>query len=68
MTFAEELYKIRIESGLTQKKAAELLGVPLRTYESWERELRVPASYVQSSVIERLRHETARNAHVATRD
>lgn len=68
MTFSEEIYKIRIESGLTQKKAAELLGVPLRTYESWERELRVPASYVQSSVIERLRHETTQNARVATSD
>ena len=42
MTFAEQLREARKQKGLTQRKAAELLSVPLRTYESWECDNRTP--------------------------
>ena len=36
------LKAIRIKKGLTQKKMAEYMGVPMGTYKSWEYALSVP--------------------------
>ena len=35
--FAENLKNLRMESGLTQKKLAEMIGVDQRTVSAWER-------------------------------
>lgn len=40
--FAETLKKLRNDRGITQDKMAESLGVPCRTYGSWERGEREP--------------------------
>ena len=34
--YGRELKKIRIRAGLTQKDMAEIIGVPMNTYKSWE--------------------------------
>ena len=36
MTFADELKAWRAREGYTQARAAGWLGVPVRTYQSWE--------------------------------
>jgi transcriptional regulator with XRE-family HTH domain len=40
--FALMLYKYRHKKGISQKKAAELLEIPQKTYEDWERGKHVP--------------------------
>ncbi len=50
--FTEELRIARTNAKLTQKATAELLGVPLRTYESWETGKRCPTEFTQKSIIE----------------
>ena len=40
--FAETLKKLRTQRGITQDRMAENLGVPYRTYGSWERGEREP--------------------------
>ena len=37
--------------GLSRKEAAELVGVPLRTWEKWERGERQPAEYLERLVV-----------------
>lgn len=54
MTFSEKLKSARAETGLSQVKASAALGVPRRTYENWEAGSRVPAEYVQESVLKKL--------------
>jgi len=49
------LKELRLSAGLTQKKAAELLGVPFRTYQDWEYGKRTPPDYVMQLVIDKLK-------------
>ncbi len=37
-------------STLSQAKAAEQLGIPLRTWEDWERGVRTPPEYVVAMI------------------
>jgi transcriptional regulator with XRE-family HTH domain len=53
--FASELRAARAAAGLTQRAAAEILGVPQRTYEKWEICRATPAPYVRKGVLSRLR-------------
>lgn len=52
--FNEKLRAARLASGQTQKATAEMLGVPLRTYEDWEAGRRTPTEFTQNNVIEKI--------------
>lgn len=52
--FKDKLKQARLKTGLSQAKLADALGVPLRTYESWERGLRTPAVYVQTALLQQI--------------
>jgi DNA-binding transcriptional regulator YiaG len=55
MTYTiEDLKKARAEKGLSQAKAAELLEIPKRTWEDWERGKSAPPSYTLRLVIREL--------------
>lgn len=55
MTNINEIRAARLNSGLTQKQAAEKCGVPFRTYQDWEYGRRNPPDYTKQAVIERLK-------------
>lgn len=44
----------RKAAGLTQAAAAEMIGVPKRTWEDWEGEKHSPPEYVKRLIIEKL--------------
>lgn len=45
-TFAARLVLVRHQTGLSQQEAAEMSGIPHRTWEGWEqRPERIPANY-----------------------
>lgn len=48
------LKELREKAKLTQKAAAELLGVPFRTYQDWEYGKRTPPDYVMQSAADKL--------------
>jgi transcriptional regulator with XRE-family HTH domain len=52
------LKELRTKANLTQKQAAELLGVPFRTYQDWEYGKRTPPKYVLKMVIDKLKKES----------
>ena len=54
--FANSLYEIFSESHLTQKKFAERIGVPLRTFEDWIKKRRTPSKFVQESVLDKAKN------------
>jgi len=49
------LKDLRAKAKLTQKQAAELLGVPFRTYQDWEYGKRTPPDYVMQSITDKLK-------------
>lgn len=49
--FSVQITEAISASGLTQKAFARLLGVPLRTLESWKAGVRTPPVYVQKAVL-----------------
>lgn len=53
-TFAECLIAMRATKGLSQVQASERCGVPRPTWNAWEAGRRVPAVYVQESILKRL--------------
>lgn len=56
--FAEALKATRKAAGLTQQGLHELLEVPRRTIEDWERSKSTPPSYVQKLILNELaRHK-----------
>lgn len=55
MTPAEQLKAARATARLSQSRAAELIGVPVRTYQNWEIGHRNPPDYVLRLALERLR-------------
>jgi putative transcriptional regulator len=57
MASFNEIIEIRKKSGLSQRKFSELLNIPLRTWESWGRGLRVPPNYVVDLIAYRLKDE-----------
>lgn len=54
MDFSEKLKQARNETGLSQRKVAEQMMIPARTYEKWETGVRTPAPYVQRFVLNEL--------------
>ena len=40
-----EIKFLRISKGMSQAKASEVCGVPLRTWEAWERNVTKPPQY-----------------------
>jgi len=52
-----EIRKARLAAGVTQKRAAEMCGVPLRTYQDWEYGKRNPPEYVKVMIINKLMEE-----------
>lgn len=53
--FAEEFTKEIIRTGKTQKYLAEQLGIPLRTLEDWKSGRRVPPTYVQAMMLDKIK-------------
>jgi DNA-binding transcriptional regulator YiaG len=45
----------RKNAGITQKQMSELLNIPQRTIEDWERGVRTPPAYVEKLIIEELK-------------
>ena len=53
-TFAEKLKAAKKAAGMTQQKMADLMRIPKRTIEEWERGNNVPPEYVQRFVLNEL--------------
>lgn len=45
----------RKNAGITQKRMSEILKIPRRTIEDWERGVRTPPPYVEKLIIEELK-------------
>lgn len=54
-TFPHDLRAVIEQAGLTQRKAAEQLGIPLRTLENWLSGSRTPPEYVMRATLEELK-------------
>ena len=54
MTFAAKLKAAKKVAGLTQQAMADLMLIPKRTIEDWERGANIPAPYVQRFVLNEL--------------
>lgn len=54
MIFKDEFKELRNKVGLSQVKLSQLLDIPSRTIEKWETGERVPPTYVQNLLIEKL--------------
>ena len=52
--FAENLKTARKNAGMTQQSMADLMLIPKRTIEEWERGNRTPPPYVQRFVLNEL--------------
>lgn len=55
-----KIKEARKAAGLTQAAAAEMIGVPKRTWEDWETDRRHPPQYVEKLIIEKLNTLKAR--------
>ena len=53
-TFAERLKAARAAAGLSQQSMADLMEIPKRTIEDWERSKGTPPPYVQRFVLNEL--------------
>lgn len=49
--WAAKLRALRVQRKLTQQEAADLAGLPVRTWISWENEQHVPRDFVRQSLI-----------------
>lgn len=49
-----ELKYLRISKALSQAKASEVCGVPLRTWEAWERNVTKPPQYTINLIYDKL--------------
>lgn len=49
-----DIKAVREKMGYTQKELSEVLGIPLRTIEKWERGERKPADYIEKMILEKL--------------
>lgn len=52
--YINPIREARISVGLSQTMASEIIGVPLRTWQSWELGTRHPAKYVEKLIIDKL--------------
>ena len=44
----------RIAAGLSQRRMAEMMGIPRRTIENWESGVNTPPEYVERLVVQEL--------------
>lgn len=44
----------RLAAGLTQQQMSDLLEIPKRTIEDWERGIRTPPAYVEKLIVDKL--------------
>ena len=51
---ATPIRKARRKTTLSMKEAAQLIGVPLRTWENWELGYRTPPDYVEKLIVEKI--------------
>lgn len=54
MEFKEQLKELRSKLGLSQAALSSSLDIPKRTIENWEAGSRIPASWVQKLLLEKL--------------
>ena len=54
LTFAQKLKALRKATGMTQQAMHELMLIPKRTIEDWERGISEPHAYVQRLVLNEL--------------
>lgn len=57
-----DLRAARMAASLTQKRAAALIGVPLRTYQNWEYGVRTPPPYILKMALEILKKKKKNQA------
>ena len=50
--FKDELKKARAETGLSQRKTAEIIGIPRRTYENYEMGVSTPTKFTQKALLQ----------------
>ena len=55
MNFSEELKTARKAAKLTQQGMSDLMHIPKRTIEDWERGIMTPPAYLQRFVLNELR-------------
>lgn len=55
MNFSEELKTARKAAKLTQQGMSDLMQIPKRTIEDWERGIMTPPAYLQRFVLNELR-------------
>lgn len=58
----DKIKAARKDAGLTQKRMSELLNIPLRTIEDWERGVREPADWAAALIVEKLQRIREENA------
>lgn len=49
-----KIKEARIAAGLSQKRMAEMMGIPRRTIENWESGVNTPPEYVERLVVQEL--------------
>lgn len=49
-----KIKEARIAAGLSQKRMAEMMGIPRRTIENWESGVNTPPKYVERLVVQEL--------------
>jgi predicted nucleotidyltransferase/DNA-binding XRE family transcriptional regulator len=54
MSEEKPLKQLRLNLGLSQKQAADYLGIPLNTLQNYEQGQRMPADYLESLLLDRL--------------
>ena len=46
----------RLKYGITQKNLSEITGIPIRTIENWENDVRKPSPWIKPLIISYLKH------------
>lgn len=49
-----KIKEARIAAGLSQRRMAEMMGIPRRTIENWESGVNTPPEYVERLVVQEL--------------
>ena len=57
--FKQQLQAWRKKTNILQKQAADILGVPVRTYQAWETGVHEPGALAKVVINERMNNEEA---------
>jgi DNA-binding transcriptional regulator YiaG len=60
--FKQQLKAWRSKTNILQKQAADILGVPVRTYQAWETGLHEPGALAKVVINERMTEEAVKKA------